>query len=100
MMHFSMSTELLDQLPDHLDEVVKALRELEDRVATVRFDAKNEESVTAAIQSVENDVDRRLLPFRANDLVQTIGGQFKERAAENIRLRAKQAASEQGSSRP
>ncbi len=89
-MGFSMRLEGLDQLADQYGVVIAALRELENRVASVRVEPNDEASLRAAIASIEDEVDRLLLPYQANSIVAAIAGQFKERAEENIRLRASQ----------
>lgn len=93
-MSFGLQIDALDQLHEHLDEVVIVLRELETEVGTIQFDPHDDKSVGAAIERVENDVDRRLLPFLPNDLVARVGAEFKSKAAENIRLRAKEESRE------
>jgi hypothetical protein len=84
--------EAIDQLGDH-DDVVKVLRELERRVASVTFDANDEQSIEAAIATVDDEVDERLLPFGAYSGVREIADELKAKAAQNIRLRAQQARS-------
>jgi hypothetical protein len=90
-MSFSLRLESLDRLTGDLGEVAQAFRELEGLVANVPFNANDDASVEAAIKEVNEEVDRRTLPFLANDVVQQVAGQFKENAAEAIRLRARQA---------
>jgi ATP-dependent Clp protease ATP-binding subunit ClpA len=60
---------------------------LHAQLASIRFDANDDESIRAAIRTVEDEIDRRLLPFKAIDVVAEIASQFKAKAAENIRLR-------------
>jgi hypothetical protein len=91
--------EGLDQLGEHQAEVVKALGELEDRIASVRFNPGDEQSIEAAISSLNEEVDRRLLPFQANSAVAEIADRLKAKAAANIRLRAEQARSPKGRDR-
>jgi hypothetical protein len=87
-MGFSLRLEGLDQLSEQFGGVVAALRELENRVASVRVDGNDEASIRAAIKSVDDEVDRLLLPYRANSAVAEIADEFKANAAENIRRRA------------
>jgi len=94
-MSFSLRMEALDQLGERQGEVVAALRELERQIGSVSFDSSEQESVEAAIRTIANEVDRRLLPFQANSIVREIAEQLKAKAAENIRLRAEHARDRQ-----
>ncbi|HEY2476247.1 MAG TPA: hypothetical protein VGI19_15780 [Candidatus Cybelea sp.] len=87
-MSFSIRLEALDRLTEHTGEISNALRELQAQLASIRFDANDDEGICAAIRTEEDEVDRRLLPFKTNDVVAEIASQFKAKAAENIRLRA------------
>lgn len=87
-MGFSLRLQGLDQLPEQLSGVVTALKELEGRVASVHVDRNDEASVRAAIKSIDDEVDRLLLPYQANSAVAEIADEFKAKAAANIRRRA------------
>jgi hypothetical protein len=89
-MGFSMRLEGLDQLADQNGAVMAALRQLESLVASVHIEPNDDASLRAAISSIDDEVDRLLLPYQANSIVAAIADQFKERAEENIRLRASQ----------
>ncbi len=93
-MSFSLRMEGLDKLGEHQDEIVEALRKLDDRIDSVRFDPNDEGGVDSAIRAVSDEVDRRLLPFQANSIVQELIGQIKAKAAQNIRFRAEQLRKE------
>jgi hypothetical protein len=90
-MGFSMRLEGLDQITEQFGGVVAALHELENRVASIRIEPNDEASIRAAILSIDEEVDRLLLPYKANEIVAAVANQFKDSAAENIRRRAAQA---------
>lgn len=83
-----MRLEGLDQLTEQFGDVVAALKELEKQVASIPVKRNDEASVRAAIQSIDDEVDRLLLPYQANSAVAEIADEFKGKAAENIRRRA------------
>lgn len=89
-MGFSMRLEGLDQITEQFGGVIAALHELESRVASIRIEPNDEASIRAAILSIDEEVDRLLLPYRANEIVAAVANQFKDGAAENIRRRAAQ----------
>lgn len=88
---FSIQLERLDQLEGQFGEVVTTLHELERQVASVPLVPNDAASVDAAIERIDQEVDRRLLPYEANEIVAGIAAEFKAKAAENIRLRAQRA---------
>jgi hypothetical protein len=80
--------EGLDRLGEQRGEIVDALHQLQEHVAAVRFDPNDEASIEAAIRQVNDEVDRRLLPFEGNDIVGEMADQLKASAAETIRRQA------------
>jgi hypothetical protein len=96
-MGFSIKLQGFEELLTRLDNIKGALNELNGHVASVQFDANNEESINAAIGSVDKEIDQRLSPFSSDPTVQAIAAEFKAKAAANIRQRAKTARSNSGS---
>lgn len=82
--------ESLDRLTGDLGEVASIFRSLEHYIGNVRIGGKDEASIEVAIQRVDEEIDKRTLPYQANDVVQQIAAQFKEKAADAIRQRAKE----------
>ncbi|HVR48074.1 MAG TPA: hypothetical protein VMT95_15695 [Candidatus Binatia bacterium] len=97
-MGFSLRVEGLDQVIQSLEDVSKALQQLQGHIVPLRFNAADEERVQAAVQEAYDEIDRRLASFKGNAMVQSIASQFKAKAAENIRHRAAQAREQPDSS--
>jgi hypothetical protein len=94
-MRLSVKLTGFDELHRTLKEVEAALHELNGHVASLHFDAADEDSINAAIQTIDNEIDRRLAPFRTNRMVTAIAAEFKSKVAGNVRQRAMEARSKQ-----
>ncbi len=80
-----------DHLQRQLEEASKAFQSLDGEVARVAFDPNDQASVHAAIQYVEAVIDQKLAPYRGNVMVESVGGQLKEKYHDAILQRAADA---------
>lgn len=76
---FNVSMSGFDTLKRELDDAQRAFSSLDGEIATVKFDPSDQQSVEAAIRSMEEAVDRKVAPYRGNALVESIVPQLKDR---------------------
>jgi hypothetical protein len=86
---FNVTMSGFDKLKRELDDAQRAFSSLDGELATVRFDPSDQQSVEAAIRSMEEAVDRKVAPYRGNALVESIVPQLKDRYRTAILARAK-----------
>jgi hypothetical protein len=80
-----------DQVARQLEELTSALNSLDGELATVSFDPNQPESVEQAIGVMEETIDRKVAPYRSNQMVSGIVSKLKEKYRAAIIERADKA---------
>ncbi len=86
----------LDQLQRGLREASDALKVLDGTIGSVHFNPSDPASVDAAVAEVNAMVDKRVAPWKDNQLVKQVASGLKERYAAGIRERARKAVESDG----
>ncbi|MDV6333164.1 hypothetical protein [Asticcacaulis sp. 201] len=81
----------LDKLTKELDQLSKAMAELDGDIAQVRFDPHDPASIEQAIQQMETSLDARVASYAGNKTVMSIANDMKEKYREGILEKAAQA---------
>jgi len=81
----------LDKLQKELKEVEQALIELDGELGIVNFDPHDPASIEAAIQSVNQMVDRRIENYANNPIVNKLAVDMKDNYRESILQKAAEA---------
>ena len=90
-----MSTKLgvnvtgLDKFQRELEEAQRAIKSLDGRIATVKFDAADPADIQRAIRDTEAAVDSKVARYRNNPLVATVAKGAKETFHKNMLDQAK-----------
>jgi Mg/Co/Ni transporter MgtE len=85
----------LDELARKMDELEKALAELDGDLAHVNFDPHDPESIEQAIHQLNAAVDEKIARYGHNQMVMTIADEMKENGRNAILERAAAARLEQ-----
>lgn len=81
----------LDKLTRELDQLQKALAEVDGELGNVSFNPNDPASIEAAIVASEQMIDDRLGSYASNSTVRSIAADMKEKIREGIIERAAQA---------
>jgi len=91
-----MKVSGLDALARTMDELSKAMAELDGDITQVTFNPHDPQSIELAIQQVNDAVDQRVSNYAHNAAVVSIANEMKEKYRESILERAAAARLEQG----
>jgi hypothetical protein len=80
-----------DQVARQFEELTAALKSLDGDLATVSFDPNQPESIDQAIRVMEETIDRKVAPYRNNQMVGGIVSELKAKYRAAIRERADEA---------
>ncbi len=92
---FRIEIKGLEELKLALEELSAALKELDGPIAQLRFDPRNEESISNAIREMESAVDAKTARYASNKYVRAIVSETKQKFAAEIRERARSALHEE-----
>ena len=95
-MEFEMNMTGLDSLTKTLNELEKALSDLDGEIAHLNFDAHDPQSIENAIQKFNAAVDGKIAGYSQNDMIAQVVEELKESGRTTILERAAAARLEGG----
>lgn len=81
----------LIKLNKQLSEATEALVSLDNELGAVNMDSGDPSSIEAAIQSIEESIDKRLGPYEENSIIAPFSEGLKRKCRESIIERAEAA---------
>jgi hypothetical protein len=81
-----------DALQKELQTASRALKALDGTVAKLKFDPSDQRSVDAAIKEMERAIDRKVAPYRNNEIVRNLANEMKASYKSEIRAQARKAS--------
>lgn len=81
-----------DELQKELQTASRALKALDGTVAELKFNPSDPQSVNAAIKDMERAIDRKVAPYRNNEIVRNLALEMKASYKSEIRAQARKAS--------
>lgn len=81
-----------DELKKELQAASRALKALDGTVAELEFDPSDPQSVNAVIREMERAIDRKVAPYRNNEIVRNLALEMKASYKSEIRAQARKAS--------
>lgn len=86
----------LDKLTKNLDQLSKAMAELDGDICQVKFNPHDPASIEQAIQAMETAIDARIASYANNPMVSGIVDEMKEKYRDAILEKAARARLQEG----
>ena len=91
-----MSLSGLDEFARKIEELQKAIAELDGEIASVNFDPEDPQSIELAIQALNAAIDAKVAQYAQNDMVTSMADEIKANGRNAILERAAAARVEPG----
>lgn len=86
----------LDTFQREIDQMAEAVKALDGELVTLNFDPHDQTSIENAIAETRGSIDRKIVPYRGNPIVENIVSELKEKYEKEILDRAAEARSSNG----